>query len=64
MRSLVKRTLTLFPIAGAFAGCGFLGPQEQVRQESGRTTYRVPEDNLLERPDITSVQEKVPGESR
>ena len=62
MRSLVKRTLTLFSIAGAFAGCGFFGSQEQVRQEPGRTTYRVPEDNSLERPDITSVQEKVPGE--
>jgi hypothetical protein len=35
-----------------------------VRQEPGRTTYRVPEDNSLERPDITPVQEKVPGESR
>ena len=64
MRSLVKRTLTLFSTAGAFAGCGFLGPQEQVRQEPGRTTYRVPEDNSLERPDIPPVQEKVPGESR
>ena len=39
----MKRTLVLFSIAGAFAGCGFLGPQEQVRQEPGRTTYRVPE---------------------
>ena len=64
MRSLVKRTLVLFSIAGAFAGCGFLGPQEQVRQESGRTTYRAAEDNSLERPDITPVQEKVLGESR
>jgi hypothetical protein len=63
-QSLVKRTLVLFSIAGAFAGCGFLGPQEQVRREPGRTTYRVPEDNSLERPDITPVPEKVPGESR
>ena len=31
---------------------------------TGRATYRVPEDNSLERPDITPVQEKVPGESR
>jgi hypothetical protein len=53
-----------FSIAGAFAGCGFLGTQEQVRQEPGRTTYRVPEDNSLERPDVTPVPEKVPGESR
>ena len=60
----VKRTLVLFFIAGAFAACGFLGPQEQVRQEPGRTTYRVPEENSLERPDITPVQEKVPGEPR
>ncbi len=54
----------LFSIAGAFAACGFFGPQEQVRQEPGRTTYRVPEGNSLEPPDITPVQEKVPGESR
>ena len=60
----MKRTLALFSIAGAFAGCGLFGPQEQVRQEPGRTTYRVPEDNSLERPDITPVKEKVPGESR
>jgi hypothetical protein len=60
----MKRTLALFSIAGAFAGCGLFGPQEQVRQEPGRTTYRVPEDNSLEGPDITPVQEKVPGESR
>ena len=64
MRLLVKRTLVLFSIAGAFAACGLLGTPEQVRQESGRTTYRLPQDNLLERPDITPVQEKVPGESR
>lgn len=63
-RSPGKRTLVLFFIAEAVAGCGFLGPQEQVRQEPGRTTYRVPEDNSLERPDITPIQEKVPGESR
>jgi hypothetical protein len=54
----------LFSIVGAFAACGFFGPQEQVRQEPGRTTYRVPEGNSLERPDITPVPEKVPGESR
>jgi hypothetical protein len=64
MRSPVRRTLVLFFIAGAFAACGFLGPQEQVRQEHGTTTYRVPEGNSLERPDIPPVQEKVPGESR
>jgi len=58
----VKRTLVLF--SGAFTACGFLGPQEQVRQEPGSTTYRAPEDNSLERPDITPVPEKVAGESR
>jgi hypothetical protein len=60
----MKRTLALFSIAGAFAACGFFGPQEQVRQEPRSTTYRVPEGNSLERPDITPVPEKVPGESR
>jgi hypothetical protein len=60
----MKRTFILFSIAGAFASCGFFGPQEQVRQEPGRTTYRVPDSNSLERPDITPVTEKVPGESR
>ena len=53
-----------FSIAGAFAACGFFGPQEQVRQEPGRTTYRAAGDNSLERPDITPAPEKVPGESR
>jgi hypothetical protein len=60
----VKRTLVLFSIAGAFAACGLLGTPEQIRQESGRTTYRAAEDSSLERPDITPVPEKVPGESR
>jgi hypothetical protein len=60
----VKRTLILFLITGAFAACGFLGTPEQVRREPGRTTYRAVEDNSLERPDITPVPEKVPGESR
>jgi len=60
----VKRTLVIFCIAGAFAACGFFEPQEQVRQEPGRTTYRVPEGSSLESPDITPVPEKVPGESR
>jgi hypothetical protein len=64
VRSLVKRTLVLFFIAGAFAACGFLGPQEQVRRETGRTTYRAAEGNSPDRPDIPPVQEKVPGESR
>jgi hypothetical protein len=64
LRSLVKRTFILFSIAGAFAGCGFFGTPEQVRQEPGRTTYRAVEDNSLERPEITPVSQKVPGESR
>jgi hypothetical protein len=60
----VKRTLVFFSMAAAFAACGFFGAPEQVREEPGRTTYRAPEDNSLERPDITPVPEKVPGESR
>lgn len=64
LASMFVHAGVLFSIACAFAACGFFGPQEQVRQEPGRTTYRVPEGNSLERPDITPVQEKVPGESR
>jgi hypothetical protein len=64
LTSMFVHAAVLFSIAGAFAACGFFGPQEQVRQEPGRTTYRVPEGNSLEPPDITPVQEKVPGESR
>jgi hypothetical protein len=60
----VKRAFVLVSIAGAFAACGLFGPQEQVRQEPGRATYRVPEGISLEAPDITPVPEKVPGESR
>jgi hypothetical protein len=64
VRTMFVHAAVLFSIAGVFAACGFFGPQEQVRQEPGRTTYRVPEGNSLEPPDITPVQEKVPGESR
>ena len=64
LASMFVHAGVLFSIAGAFAACGFFGPQEQVRQEPGRTTYRVPEGNSLEPPDITPVPEKVPGESR
>jgi hypothetical protein len=60
----VERAFILFSIAAAFAGCGLFGTPEQVRQESGRTTYRAVEDNSLERPDIAPVSQKVPGESR
>ena len=64
LTSMFMHAVVLFSIAGAFAACGFFGPQEQVRQEPGRTTYRVPEVNSLERPDIPPVPDKVPGESR
>ena len=61
---LVERSLVLFSIAGVLASCGLLGPQEQVREEPGRTTYRAAEETSLEGPDTTPVPEKVPGESR
>lgn len=61
---LVKRSLVLFSFAGVLVSCGLLGPQEQVREEPGRTTYRAAQDTSLERPDTTPVPEKVPGESR
>ena len=64
LTSMFVHAAVLFSIAGAFASCGFFGPQEQVRQEPGRTTYRAAGDNSLERPDITPAPEKVPGESR
>ena len=64
LTSMFVHAAVLFSIASAFAACGFFGPQEQVRQEPGRTTYRAAEGNSLERPDIIPVQEKVAGESR
>ena len=60
----MKRTLVIFSIACALAGCGLLGPQEEFREEPGSATYRVPEGDSLERPEVTPVPEKVPGESR
>jgi hypothetical protein len=60
----MKRALILFSMAGFFAACSWFGTSEQVRQEPGRATYRAAEDNSLERPDITPVPQKVPGESR
>jgi hypothetical protein len=60
----MKRPLLIFCIAGTFAACGFLQPQEEVRQEPGRTTYRAPEGSSIESPDTTPVPQKVPGESR
>jgi hypothetical protein len=61
---MVKRSLVLFSITGVLTSCGLLGPQEQVREEPGRTTYRAAEDTSLERPDTTPIPQKVPGESR
>jgi hypothetical protein len=46
------------------AGCGFFGPSEASRQESGRTVYRAAEENPEDVPDVTPVRGKVPGETR
>jgi hypothetical protein len=46
------------------AGCGFFGPNEATRQESGRTVYRAAEENPEDVPDVIPVRGKVPGETR
>jgi hypothetical protein len=47
-----------------FAGCAFFRAPEEVREQSGRTTYRVPGGSLAELPSPTPVPEKIPGESK
>jgi len=46
------------------AGCAFFRAPEEVREQSGRTTYRVPGGSLAELPSPTPVPEKIPGESK
>jgi hypothetical protein len=64
--SRVKGIVAILTIAGALAvaACTFFEPREAVRQESGRTLYRAAEENPTDRPDVTPLREKVPGESR
>lgn len=64
--SRVKGIVALLTIAGplTIAACSFFGPGEAVRQESGRTLYRGPEENPANAPDVAPLRKKVPGESR
>ena len=50
-------------VALAFAGCGFFGSSEAVKQDSGRTVYRAAEAPPGV-PETTPVREQVPGEKR
>jgi hypothetical protein len=45
-----------------FSGCGFLGPNEEYRQEKGRTVYRTANHSGEEESPSTLSQKKVPGE--
>lgn len=62
----VKGIVALAAIAGSLtvAACSLFGPGEAVRHESGRTLYRAAEENPAGAPDVTSLREKVPGETR
>lgn len=64
--SRVKRIVALLTIAGSLtiAACSFFEPGESVQEESGRARYRAAEENPLNAPDVTSLREKVPGETR
>ena len=62
----VKGLVALLTIAASLtlAACSLFEPGEAVREESGRTLYRAAEENPTDRPDVTPLREKVPGESR
>jgi hypothetical protein len=64
--SRVKGIVALLTIAGSLtiAACSFFEPGESVQEESGRARYRAVEENPLNAPDVTSLREKVPGETR
>jgi hypothetical protein len=62
----VKRILPGVAITAVFlfGGCSLFREPEEVRQQSGRTTYRVPGGSLAEMPSPTPEPQKIPGESR
>jgi hypothetical protein len=62
----VKRILPGVAITAAFlfGGCSLFRPPEEVREQSGRTTYRVPGGNAAEMSSPTPAPQKIPGESR
>jgi hypothetical protein len=61
----VKKLTAIFTVAAAFvfAGCGFFGSGEAVKQDPGHTVYRASEA-VPDVPETTTVQEQVPGEKR
>jgi hypothetical protein len=62
----VKRILPGVAITAVFlfCGCSFFGKPEEVREQPGRTTYRVPGGSVAEMPSPTPEPQKIPGESR
>ena len=46
------------------AGCGWFGPPEAYKSESGRTTFRAANENPSEHGEATPTPQKIPGESR
>jgi hypothetical protein len=60
----VKRILTAVAITAVFFGCGLFKEPEELREQSGRTVYRVPGGSLAEMPSPTPAPPKIPGESR
>jgi hypothetical protein len=62
----VKGIAAVFTIVTSLAisACGLFGPAEASRRESGRTVFRAAEETPMEVPEVTPVQQKVPGENR
>jgi hypothetical protein len=59
----VKRIAVIITAGLLSFGCGWFGPAEKYKTESGRTTYRAAEENPATRPDVTPSEQKIPGES-
>jgi hypothetical protein len=59
----VLRGVTIFA-AILFSACGWFGPAEKYKTESGRMTYRAAEENPATRSEVTPAPQKIPGESR
>jgi len=62
----VKRILPGVAITALFlfGSCSLFREPEEVREQSGRTVYRVPGGSLAEMPSPTPEPQKIPGESR
>ena len=59
----MKKITAAVTVAAAFAGCGFFGSGEAVKQDPGRTVYRA-DGAAPDVPQTAPVQEEVPGEKR